>query len=198
MNRRALVGAGVVAAAALIGIGEYRMISQGEAPSVAAGGIGGAFSLVDFNGKPFTDRDLLGKPAMVYFGFTYCPEVCPTTLTHMSAWLQALGPLAADLRAVFVTVDPERDTPAKMKEYLSGFDPRIMGLTGTPAQIAVIARDYKVYYKKVPLAGGSYTMDHSSLVYLMDAKGQLAGLISYDEPEAKAVAALRALVKGTT
>jgi protein SCO1/2 len=172
------------------------MISQGEAPSAALGGVGGNFSLVDDTGRAFTERDLLGKPAMVYFGFTYCPEVCPTTLTHMSAWLQGLGPAASGLRAVFVTVDPERDTAAQMKEYLSGFDPRILGLTGTPAQIAQIAGDYKVYYKKVPLPGGSYTMDHSSLVYLMDAKGQLAGLISYDDPQAKAIAALQALLKG--
>jgi protein SCO1/2 len=171
------------------------MISRGEAPSAGLGGIGGKFSLVDDDGKRFTERDLLGKPAMVYFGFTYCPEVCPTTLTHMSAWLQALGPAAADLRAVFVTIDPERDTAPKMKEYLSGFDPRIVGLTGTPAEIAQIAGDYKVYYKKVPLPSGSYTMDHSSLVYLMDAKGQLAGLISYDDPQAKAIAALQALLK---
>jgi protein SCO1/2 len=195
-RRRVVVGGGVVAAAALIGVGEYRMISQGEAPSAALGGVGGNFSLVDDNGRAFTDRDLLGKPAMVYFGFTYCPEVCPTTLTHMSAWLQALGPAASGLRAVFVTVDPERDTAAQMKEYLSGFDPRIVGLTGTPAEVAQIAGDYKVYYKKVPLPGGSYTMDHSSLVYLMDAKGQLAGLISYDDPQAKAIAALQALLKG--
>jgi protein SCO1 len=195
-RRRMLVGGGVVAAAAMVAIGEYWMLSQGESPAVGTGGIGGAFNLVDDSGKAFTERDLLGKPAMIYFGFTYCPEVCPTTLTHMSAWLQALGPRAADLRAVFVTIDPERDTTAKMKEYLSGFDPRIIGLTGTPAQIAAIAKDYKVYVKKVPLPGGSYTMDHSSLVYLMDARGRFSGLIAYDEPQAKAVAALQALLKG--
>ncbi len=195
-RRRVLVGGGVVAAAAMIAVGEYWMISRGESPSVGSGGIGGVFSLVDDNGKTFTQRDLLGKPAMIYFGFTFCPEVCPTTLTHMGSWLHALGPQAADLRAVFVTVDPERDTAPKMKEYLSGFDPKIIGLTGTPAQIATIAKDYKVYYKKVPLPGGSYTMDHSSLVYLMDAKGKFSGLIAYDEPAAKALAALRALLKG--
>ena len=198
MKRRVAVGGGVVAAAALIGLGEYWMISREAGPSLGGGGIGGAFRLVDTDGRRFTERDLRGKPAMIYFGFTFCPEVCPTTLTHMSSWLHELGPQAAGLRTVFVTVDPERDTVPKLKQYLSGFDSRIIGLTGTPAEVAAIARDYKVYYKKVPLPDGSYTMDHSSLVYLMDAKGQLAGLIAYDEPNAKALAALRALLGGQT
>ncbi|MDE2334231.1 MAG: SCO family protein [Rhodospirillales bacterium] len=188
--------AGAVGAAALIGVGEYTMITRNEMPTPVTGGVGGAFSLTRDNGAPFTERDLLGKPAMIYFGYTFCPEVCPTTLTHMSAWLRALGPAAADLQTVFVTIDPERDTAAKLKEYLSGFDPRIIGLTGTPAQIATIARDYKVYYKKVPLPGGSYTMDHSSFVYLMDAKGRLAALIEYGEKDSKAMAALHKLLRG--
>ncbi len=195
MRRRLLVGGGVVAAAAVIAGGEYLMITRNQVPSPLAGGIGGTFTLVDDNGKPFTRRDLLGKPAIIYFGYTFCPDVCPTTLTHISAWLHALGPAAARLRAVFVTIDPARDTPSVMKSYLSHFDPTIIGLTGTPAQIATIARDYKVYYKKVPTPGG-YTMDHSSFIYLMTAKGQLATLINYGEPDTKAMAAIRALLRG--
>ncbi len=196
MNRRFFMSVGVAGAAALVGIGEYLMITQNAPPSPFTSGVGGAFSLVDDNSKRFTSRDLLGKPAMIYFGYTFCPEVCPTTLTHMSAWLHALGPEATKLRTVFVTIDPARDTAAKMKEYLSGFDPNIIGLTGTPAEIATIARDYKVYYKKVPIPGGSYTMDHSSFIYLMTAKGKLDGLISYGEPDTKAMAALRRLLRG--
>ena len=195
MNRRIFMGAGVVAAAALVGVGEYLMISRTEPPTPLTGGVGGAFRLIDDNGKPFTNRDLLGKPAMIYFGYTFCPEVWPTTLMHMSAWLHALGPEAGKLRAVFVTIDPARDTAVKMKEYLSGFDPNIIGLTGTPGEIATIARDYKVYYKKVPIPGGSYTMDHSSFIYLMTAKGDLAGLIDYGEPDTKAMAAIRRLLR---
>ncbi len=198
MNRRAFIAAGVVGGAALIGLGEYMMIARNEVPTPLAGGVGGAFSLTRDDGRPFTERDLLGKPAMIYFGYTFCPEVCPTTLAHMSAWLRALGPAAGGLRTVFVTIDPERDTAAKLREYLSAFDPSIIGLTGTPAQIATIARDYKVYYKKVPIPGGSYTMDHSSYIYLMDARGRLAALIDYGEKDSKAMAALRALLRGRT
>ncbi len=190
------MGGGVVAAAAALAAGEYLMISRNQVPTPHPGRVGRAVKQSDDNGKPLTSQDLLGKPAIIYFGYTFCPDVCPTTLTHMTAWLHALGPAAARLRAVFVTIDPARDTPAAMKEYLANFDPNIIGLTGTPAGIATIARDYKVYYKKVPVPGGSYTMDHSSFIYLMTAKGQLAGLIGYGEPDTKAMAAIRALLRG--
>lgn len=190
------MGGGVVAAAAALAAGEYLMISRNQVPTPLSGGIGGAFTLVDDNGKPFTSQDLLGKPAIIYFGYTFCPDVCPTTLTHITAWLHALGPAAARLRAVFVTIDPARDTPAAMKAYLANFDPNIIGLTGTPAEIATMARDYKVYYKKVPIPGGGYTMDHSSFIYLMTAKGQLASLINYGEPDTKVMVAIRALLGG--
>ena len=156
--------------------------------------IGGPFTLVDQRSQPFTDKNLRGRPSLVFFGFTYCPEVCPTTLTHMSAWLKALGPDADKLNVVFITIDPERDTPRQMASYLSAFDPRIRGLTGSPNAIDKVASAYRVYHKKIPLAGGSYTMDHSAVIYAMDRTGSLSGILTYDEPDPKALSAIRALI----
>jgi len=193
-----IVGAlGAVAIAAAAGALVFRPHpAQGVASHVATSAkIGGPFTLIDTQGRTVTDRDLLGKPTVVYFGFTYCPEVCPTTLTALSAWLKTLGPDADRLNVVFVTIDPERDTPKQLGAYLSAFDPRIRGLTGTPAQVAAAARQYLVYYQKVPLGGGSYTMDHSTSVYLMDRHGQLDDLIAYQEPAEDALAKLRRLAR---
>ena len=166
--------------------------------TVGQGGvqIGGSFRLVDQTGRTVTDRDLKGKPTAMFFGFTYCPEICPTTLAALTAWMKALGPDADRLNVVYVTIDPERDTPRQMGVYLTSFDPRIRGLSGTPAQIAKIAKEYRVYYQKVPLPGGSYTMDHSSVIYLMNSHGGFSGVISYQEASADALAKIRALLKG--
>lgn len=161
--------------------------------SSARAAVGGPFTLVDTQGHTVTDRDLQGKPSVIYFGFTYCPEICPTTLTAMTQWIKALGPDADKLNFAFVTIDPERDTPAQMKLYLSAFDPHIRGLTGTTAQVARIAKAYGVYYQKVPIVGGGYTMDHSTAVYLMDSRGRFDSVITYQEPSQQAVGQLRAL-----
>jgi len=161
-----------------------------------AAGIGGAFALIDHNGRPFTDRDLLGRPSAIFFGYTYCPEVCPTTLQNLGRWLRQLGPAANGLNIIYVTVDPERDTPEHMREYLTSFDPRIRGLSGTPAQIARIASAYHVYYKKVRLPGGAYAMDHSAAIYLLDRNGQFVEPIGYGENDAMALASLRRLTGG--
>ncbi|HEX4182338.1 MAG TPA: SCO family protein, partial [Caulobacteraceae bacterium] len=142
----------------------------------------------------FSDKDLLGKPTVLFFGFTYCPDVCPTTLADMSAWLKALGPDGDRLNVAYVTIDPERDTPERLKSYLTAFDPRIRGLTGTPQAVAQAAHDYNVYYQKVPLQGGDYTMDHSTLIYLMDAHGHMAELVQYGEPKDQVVASLKRLL----
>ena len=166
-------------------------------PQVVTSGaadVGGPFALIDQRGRPFTDRDLKGRPALVFFGFTYCPEVCPTTLTHMSAWLKSLGPDADKLNVVFISIDPERDTPAQLATYLSSFDPRIRGLTGTVAAVDKVAGEYRVYHRKIPLPGGSYTMDHSAVIYALDRGGGLSGILTYDEPDAKALATIKALV----
>ena len=156
--------------------------------------IGGPFSLIDTEGRPVSDRTLLGKPTAIFFGFTFCPEVCPTTLTEMTAALDALGSDADRLNVVFVSVDPERDTPAKMKVYLSNFDSRIRGFTGTPETVARTAKAYRIYYAKVPLEGGEYTIDHSASVYLFDRRGRFIGPIAYGSPHERVVARLKDLV----
>jgi len=174
----------------------YLVLSQGPKRAAATVDIGGAFDLVDQTGHRVTDRDLRGKPSLVAFGFTTCPDVCPTTLTHMTNWLRALGPAADRLNVVYVSVDPDRDTPKVLGAYLSTFDPRIRGLTGSPADIARIAHGYRVYYQKVPLAGGGYTVDHSATLYLMDAKGRFVRSLGFNQPDEVVVPALRRLVRG--
>jgi protein SCO1/2 len=152
--------------------------------------IGGPFKLVDQNGQVVTDQDLKGRPFLVFFGFTHCPDVCPTTLFEVSEILRALGPDADRARALFITVDPERDTPAAMKDYLSSFDPHLTGLTGDPAEIAAVAKAYRVYFKKVPLDEG-YTMDHTAIVYLMDKTGRFVSPFNIKRPTDVEVADLR-------
>lgn len=134
--------------------------------------IGGPFSLTDQDGKMVTDADFKGKPLLVFFGYTHCPDVCPTTLFELSEVLRALGSDADKTQAVFISIDPERDTPAVLKDYLSSFDPHLRGLTGSTSQIAAVEKTYRVYAKKVPTTGGDYTMDHTALVYLMDKQGR--------------------------
>jgi protein SCO1/2 len=156
--------------------------------------IGGPFTLVDDNGAPVTEKTLAGKPYAMYFGYTYCPEVCPSTLIDLSRWIKKLGPDANKLNYVFVTVDPERDTPKLLHAYLSSFDRHIRGFTGTPEQIAKIAKEYRVYYEKIPTGDGAYSVDHSSIIYLMFADGQFDTVIPYQEKDATALAKLRNLV----
>lgn len=167
---------------------------SGRPAAVAGPQLGGPFQLVDQDGHKVTEADLRGKPTVMFFGFTYCPDVCPTTLTEMTAWLKALGPDADRLNVAFVSVDPERDTPAQLKSYLGSFDHRIRGLTGTPEQVAAMAKAYRVYYRKVPVEGGEYTMDHSSMVYLFDKDGGFVGPIGYGESADRAIDKLKGLL----
>jgi protein SCO1 len=153
--------------------------------------IGGPFKLTDQNGREVTDGELKGKPFLVFFGFTHCPDVCPTTLFEVSEILRSLGPDADRTGALFITVDPERDTPAAMKDYLSSFDPHLIGLTGDPAAVAAVAKAYRVYYKKVPLDQGGYTMDHTAIVYLMDKEGRFVSPFSLKRPAEASAADLR-------
>jgi protein SCO1 len=141
-------------------------------PSVGASVIGGPFQLVDQNGKPFSDQDMKGKPYLVFFGYTHCPDICPTTLFEMSQLYRRLGPDAGKVGALFITVDPERDTQPVLKDYMSSFDPHLRGLTGDRKGIDQVMRDYRVYAKKVPVDGGDYSMDHSAIIYLMDKDGR--------------------------
>ena len=164
-------------------------LSAPVAQQVAA--IGGPFKLVDHNGREVTEQDFKGRPFLVFFGFTHCPDVCPTALFEISEILRALGPDAERTRALFITVDPERDTPAVMKDYLSSFDPHLTGLTGDPAAMAAVAKAYRVYYKKVPLDQGGYTMDHTAIVYLMDKQGRFVSPFSLKRTTEAAAADLR-------
>ena len=159
--------------------------------------IGGPFALVDDTGAAVTESTLAGKPSAIYFGYTFCPEVCPTTLLDMSRWIQKLGPDADKLNFVFVSIDPARDTPALMHTYLSSFDKHIRGFTGTPAQVARIAQEYRVYYKRIPTDDGGYAMDHSASINLMAADGKLVSMIAYQEDDASALAKLKNLVATT-
>lgn len=143
--------------------------------------IGGPFVLTDTDGKPFDSVSLAGKPFAVFFGFTHCPEVCPTTLNDLTLAFNELGDKANELRAVFVTVDPERDTPQALKDYLQSFDARILALTGSADEIAKVAKLYRVYYAKQPTSDGSYTMDHTALVYLMNRDGKFVGTLDFHE-----------------
>jgi len=155
--------------------------------------IGGPFTLVDDTGAQVSEADLKGKSTVMYFGYTFCPEVCPTTLTDLAQWMQMIGQDADRLNYVFVTVDPERDTPKVMHDYVSAFDPRIRGLTGTSEQIAKVAKEYGVYYKRIPTSDGGYVMDHSAVLYMMDPNVRFVGIIPYQEDTAKAVAKLKKL-----
>jgi protein SCO1/2 len=145
---------------------------RGPVPIAMPSAVGGPFNLVDQNGKPITDQDLKGRPFLVFFGFTHCPDVCPTTLFEVSEILRAAGPAARDARALFVTVDPERDTPAVLKDYLASFDPRVIGVTGGTEAVAAMIKAYRVYARKVATENGSYTMDHTAIVYLMGKDGR--------------------------
>jgi cytochrome oxidase Cu insertion factor (SCO1/SenC/PrrC family) len=171
----------LVVAAGWIGWDAFR----GDRPA-----IGGPFTLSDQNGRTVTSDSLKGKPTLIYFGFTYCPDVCPTSLLLMETAIEKLGPDAAKkVNLAFITIDPERDTPQLLKGYVENFGPTFIGLTGTPQQIADVARAYRVYYQKVPgKDGGPYLMDHSSIVYLLDRNGRFVTHFTH-EAKAEAIAA---------
>jgi protein SCO1/2 len=158
--------------------------------------IGGPFTLAAARGGVVDAAALRGKPYAIFFGFTHCPEVCPTTLYEMSALLEKLGDDAKDFRVFFVTVDPERDTAEIMKDYIANFDPRIEALIPTPEQLRTITSDFRVHFAKVPTSGGNYTMDHTASIFLMDADGQFAGTFAYGESADIREAKLRKLLAG--
>jgi len=187
-RRRALKLAQLASALALIGFPMALpaalggCVQHGGASTQAAanaGGPGGPFTLVNQDGRPVDQQVLNGKWSVVFFGYTYCPDFCPTTLTTLGKAMDELGPKANDTQVVFITVDPARDTPAALKTYLSSrvFPKHIMGLTGTQAQIAQVAKAYVVYYQKEG-SGPGYTMDHSTALYLMDPQGHYRGVIA--------------------
>lgn len=156
-------------------------LETGANSFVGAADIGGPFTLVDHDGKPVDQSVFDEKPYAIFFGFTNCPEVCPTSLYEMAGWIEKMGAQANDLGYAFVSVDPTRDTPDVIKDYVNAFSDKIMGLTGSEDQVADIVKSYRVYARKVPLEDDDYTMDHTASVFLMKPDGTFHGTIAYGE-----------------
>ncbi len=207
MPRRSILlfaGACVAIAAALATVTVIVVTGRERADAVAEGtatgqpSVGGPFQLVNQEGQPVDQTLLNGKWSLVFFGFTYCPDFCPTTLTALEATKQRMGPAGRDVQVVFITVDPERDTPKALKDYLSseGFPPGVVGLTGTSQQIADTAKAYRAYYQKVG-EGEGYTMNHSLTVYLMGPDGRFRSALAHDlGPERSAQLVQRVMARG--
>ena len=183
----------VLVAGVLIALA-FRDQGKGAAGSPLAAAIGGPFSLVDQNDKPFTDANLKGKWQLVFFGYTHCPDVCPTTLNDLSLALDQLGDKKSQVGIVFISVDPERDTPAVLKSYVGSFGGPVEALTGSPDAVAQAAKDYKVYYAKHPRSDGGYDMDHSALIYIMDPQGRFTATFTPDDQPEKMAERLKKLL----
>ena len=200
MRRRALIGslAGLAAGSVgyMLALGAWQAREQQAAddprplPLTEMG-----WRLTDHRGQPVTPADWQGRPVMVFFGFTFCPDICPTTLLNISDWMATLGVDADRLTAALVTVDPARDTPEALADYLSNFDPRIIGLTGSAEDIARITRDFRATYQQVPTGDGDYTMDHTAGVFLFRPDGRLANVIDFHENPALAVPKIRRVLR---
>jgi protein SCO1/2 len=188
---RPLVIVGAFAGSLVVGLVLMLWALGGLRTVAAPSAIGGPFQLTDQAGQTVTDKNLLGKPTLIFFGFTHCPDVCPTELFEISEVLRAMGKDADRVNAYFVSVDPERDTATAMKDYLSSFDPHLKGLTGDPTAVAKIIGEYRVYAKKVPLKDGDYTMDHTALVYLMDRDGKFVAPFNLKQSPQEAAADLQ-------
>ncbi len=192
MMRSILIG---ILAVMAVGVGLltfqwYQKQNSGEA-------FGVPFELVDQDGNPITEAAFRGGPRVVFFGFTHCPEVCPTTLFELDGYLEELGEEAADIKPYFVSIDPERDTPTVMKTYLSNFSDRITGITGDPEKVAAMAKGFSIYVRKVELEDGDYTMDHTASILLLDSDGDFFGTIAYEENSETAIAKLKRLANET-
>jgi len=171
-----------VAGAAIL-LGDLQQSNRNGATLPGAARIGGPFTLTSHEGQRYSSESLAGRPHLVFFGFTHCPDVCPTTLLEVTRHMEELGPKADRLVALFITVDPARDTPELLKTYLSAFDKRIIGLTGTEAELAEVRKLYRAYAEKVPGKDGGYTMNHTASVYLMDRTGNLVSTMTFEESE---------------
>jgi protein SCO1/2 len=188
---RPLVVVGTFAASLIVGLVLMLWVLGGFRHVAAPAAIGGPFQLTDQAGQTVTEKAMQGRPTLIFFGFTHCPDVCPTTLFEISEVLRVMGHDADRVNAYYISVDPERDTAAAMKDYLSSFDPRLKGLTGSPDQIAKVLSEYRVYAKKVPLKDGDYTMDHTALIYLMDREGKFVAPFNLNRKPEEAAADLR-------
>jgi protein SCO1/2 len=188
---RPLVIVGAFAGSLVVGLVLMLWAMGGLRHATAPAAIGGPFELTDQAGQTVTEKSMLGHPNLVFFGFTHCPDVCPTTLFEMSEVLRAMGKDADGVNAYYISVDPERDTAAEMKDYLSSFDPRLKGLTGNSEQIAKVLSEYRVYARKVPLKDGDYTMDHTALIYLMDRDGKFVSPFNLNRKPEEAASDLK-------
>lgn len=169
-------------------------LHQSQSPELnaqKATDIGGAFALTTTKGETMTEKNFLGKPSILFFGFTSCPDVCPTTLADMTQWLEALGPDADKINAAFITVDPERDTQQKMADYLAAFDKHIIGLTGSREQVDAAIGAFHIFAKRTDTTNGAYTVDHTATVYLFGTDGKLISTIDHQEYKTIAIAKIR-------
>jgi len=188
---RPLVIVTAFAASLLLGLLIMLWALGGVRGVTAPAAIGGPFQLTDQSGATVTEKSLQGRPSLIFFGFTHCPDVCPTALFEISEILRAMGKDADRVNAYFISVDPERDGEAAMKDYLSSFDPHLKGLTGDPDAVAKVLSAYRVYAKKVPLKDGDYTMDHTALTYLMDRDGRFVAPFNLNRTPDEAAADLK-------
>ena len=188
---RPLVIVTAFAASLLLGLLIMLWALGGVRGVTAPAAIGGPFQLTDQSGATVTDKNLVGRPTLIFFGFTHCPDVCPTAPFEISEILRAMGKDADRVNAYFISVDPERDSREAMKDYLSSFDPHLQGLTGDPEAIAKVLSAYRVYAKKVPLKDGDYTMDHTALTYLMDRDGRFVAPFNLNRTPDEAAADLK-------
>jgi protein SCO1/2 len=194
-----VLAAALLAGFAILGTGAFVALELHGNPRGAAGtllgsAIGGPFKLVDQNGKTVTNTALEGKWLLVYFGYTHCPDACPTALNNIALALADLGAEKNEVRPVFITIDPERDTPQALKDYVAAFDAPILALTGSAAAVGQAANEYRVYYAKHPEAGGDYSMDHTSIIYVMDPKGRFTASFTGEDPPEQIAARLKKLL----
>ncbi|GLK78121.1 copper-binding protein [Methylopila jiangsuensis] len=178
-----------------LGVGLWRLPAPEKTRTVSvASQIGGPFRLTSHRGEAVAEADMRGKPYLLFFGFTHCPDVCPTTLAELSRRLEQLGPDAGKVRTLFVTVDPERDTQEALAAYMTSFDPRIVALRGDQARTDEVVRSFKAAARKVPTKDGDYTMDHNAIVYMMNADGTFVGSLDPHEAEEIQLQKLRRLI----
>jgi len=196
MNRCALAACGLVLAALLGGCDRTVQKPQFELVDVTGAAFGKALDLTDHNGKPRTLADFRGKVVTVFFGFTHCPDACPTTLAEMSQVLRELGPDADKVQVLFVTVDPERDTPQVLSQYVPAFHPSFLGLSGDADATARTAKEFKIFYQKQPLKTGGYSVDHSAGTYIFDREGRLRLFAPYGKSAAAILHDIRLLLAG--
>ncbi len=198
-NRNKIVAIALMIVAALAGwfVSEYLRTQEdlAEAP------FGVPFELVDQNNQPITQAAFAAQPVALFFGYTHCPDVCPTTMFELDGWMKQVDPEGNRMKAYFVTVDPERDTPELLKQYISNVSQRIIGISGSPDKVADVVKGFRIYAKKVPIDAnnpeGDYTMDHTASVFLLNNGGRFKGTISYGEDGAVAVKKLENLLKGS-